>query len=195
MSAAEKHVDGVEQASGAVPVRLSDLRLEPDPMRTALRPFAPGEPSETFAHAEPRGRRIVERALAISGSALDAEIARHADRLHGRHRDPERVSLARFEQVAADFPVARSGTDAQRRLIGAYLVQEFAFESTALFNPSVVRHSDQDGMTDGDTRVVVSLRGVGEGHVSSLALRTGVWRTDRSVEIDAASRFAVGPTI
>ena len=190
----DRVVDG-GQASGAVPIRFSDMRLQPDPTRTALRPFSPGEPPEPFARAEPRGRRIIGRALSFDGNALDAEILRTVEPLRGRHHDPDRVLLARFEEIAGEVPAARSATGKQRLLIGAYFTQEFAFESTALFNPSVVRHPDQTGLQNGDTRLVVSLRGVGEGHISSLAFRTGVWRADGSVDIDDPSRFAVGATI
>lgn len=90
-----------EHASGAVPIRFFDLRLGPDPTRTALRPFLPGELPEPFAHAESRCQRIVGRALAFDGDALAAEIARTVDPLRGRHRDPDRVLLARYEEIAA----------------------------------------------------------------------------------------------
>ena len=184
-----------QQAHGGVPMRISDVRLEPDPLRTVLRPFSPGEPPEPFAHAEPRAGRIVERALVLRGAALEAELARLTDPLRDRHRDLDRLLLSRFDEVAADVPGTGGASEMQRLLIGAYFVQQFAFESTALFNPSVVRHPDQSGLGGGDVRIVVSLRGIGEGHVSTLAFRTGVWRADGSIDIDHASRFAVGPTI
>ena len=184
-----------QQGHSEVPMRISDVRLEPDPLRTVLRPFSPGETPEPFAHAEPRTGRIVERALMLEGVALDAELARLTDPLRERHRDLTGLLLSRFDEVAADVPAADRASDTQRLLIGAYFTQQFAFESTALFNPSVVRHADQAGLDGGDVRIVVSLRGIGEGHVSTLAFRTGVWRADGSIDIDPASRFAVGPTI
>jgi len=61
----------------------------------------------------------------------------------------------------------------QRKLIGAYFSEEFSFESAALFNPSVVPHPDQSGVEAGGLRILVSLRGIGEGHISSLTFRTG----------------------
>ena len=61
-----------------------------------------------------------------------------------------------------DRPPARPD---QCRLIGAYFSEEFSFESTALFNPSAVPHPDQANVEAGGLRILVSLRGVGEGHI------------------------------
>lgn len=185
----------ISEIKAAVPLRLSDVRLDPDGTRTALRPFSPGEPPEAFRHPEPRAERIVARALAFDEAALAAELARTVDPLRKEHREPEPVLLARYEEIAADVPAACGANEAQRLLIGAYFTQEFAFESAALFNPSVVRHPDQGGVADGDTRIALSLRGVGEGHVSSLTFRVGVWRADGTVMVEPPSRFASGPTI
>ncbi|WP_447412591.1 hypothetical protein, partial [Clostridium perfringens] len=61
-----------------------------------------------------------------------------------------------------------------RLLLGAYFSQEYAFESAALFNPSIVRAPDERGDV-GSVRFVLSLRGIGEGHISSVTFRTGTW--------------------
>ena len=41
-------------------------------------------------------------------------------------------------------------------------------------NPSIVPHPDQCGMSGGAVRFVMSLRAVGEGHISSIAFREGI---------------------
>jgi predicted GH43/DUF377 family glycosyl hydrolase len=79
---------------------------------------------------------------------------------------------------------------ARRTLIGAYLTQEYAFESTAYFNPSLTIHPDQSGSQSGELRVIMSVRAVGEGHISSLVFRTGTLRPDGDILIDPPSRFA-----
>ena len=61
----------------------------------------------------------------------------------------------------------------QRRLIGAYFLNEYSFEASALFNPSIVRHPDQTGAPKDGCRFILSLRAVGEGHISSLTFRSG----------------------
>nr|WP_174297822.1 glycoside hydrolase family 130 protein [Sphingomonas bacterium] len=176
-------------------VRHLDTRLSPDPSRTVLRPFSPSD-AEAFADPDrPRARRVVERLLALGDDLLAREVDRLLVPLRERHRDLDHLLLDRFEEVARDLPIAHDANDGQRLLIGAYFSQEYAFESAALFNPSIVRHPDQGGVADGDLRFVLGLRGIGEGHTSSLTFRTGVWRADGSVAIDPPGRLAIGPRL
>lgn len=50
-------------------------------------------------------------------------------------------------------------------------------------------------MADGAMRFVLSLRGVGEGHVSSVTFRTGVWTPGTSLTIDDPGATSVSPVI
>ena len=70
-------------------------------------------------------------------------------------------------------------TRTQRYLVGAYFLHEYSFEASALFNPSIVRHPDQSGAPDGGCRFILSLRAVGEGHISSLDLPVRLDRRGR----------------
>jgi len=74
-------------------------------------------------------------------------------------------------------------------LIGAYFTMEYAFESAALFNPSMVPARDQAGVPSGSTRFTMSLRAVGEGHVSSVVFRSGVIDSDAAIHIHRPARF------
>ena len=66
-------------------------------------------------------------------------------------------------------------------------------------NPSIVAHPDQAGTAAGSLRFVMSVRGIGEGHRSSIGFRTGVVDAEGGVTIDAPARFAtvgsVGSTL
>jgi predicted GH43/DUF377 family glycosyl hydrolase len=83
----------------------------------------------------------------------------------------------------------------QRRLIGAYFLNEYSFEASALFNPSIVRHPDQTGAPENGCRFILSLRAVGEGHVSSLTFRSGFIAADGSITVDPTARLASTPKI
>jgi predicted GH43/DUF377 family glycosyl hydrolase len=76
----------------------------------------------------------------------------------------------------------------RRLLAGAYLTSEIAFEAAAVTNPSMVPAPDQRGVPHGGMRFVMSLRAVGEGHLSSIEFRTGVVLADGSVTVDPVSR-------
>src|SRR5258705_10196016 len=88
-----------------------------------------------------------------------------------------------------------SFSSVQRQLIGAYFLHEYSFEASALFNPSIVRHPDQAGAPENGCRFILSLRAVGEGHISSLTFRSGSIAADGAVAIDPTSRLASVPKI
>ena len=80
-------------------------------------------------------------------------------------------------------------------LIGALFSGEYALESAALFNPSIVPHPDQSGAPDGGLRFIMSLRATGEGHISSIEFRTGSITWDGDITFDPVSRFVTEPEV
>lgn len=172
------------------------LFLRPDASRVVVRPFKPAtEPRDLNPTEKTRANHIVDRVLALDQETAESLLADVLENFDGRHRN----LLATFERRAADMEEAftphTNFTKTQRRLVGAYFLHEYSFEASALFNPSIVSHPDQNGIEDGSRRFIVSLRAVGEGHVSSLTFRTGVIAPDGSVEIDPTARLASTPTI
>ncbi len=103
--------------------------------------------------------------------------------------------LRQFDQIRAYLPSDVSLSENRRRVLGAYFTGEYAIESAALFNPSIVPHPDQTNLAEGDLRFILSLRAVGEGHVSSIEFRTGTVRRDHSIEMDKTSGLVVAPEI
>jgi predicted GH43/DUF377 family glycosyl hydrolase len=90
-----------------------------------------------------------------------------------RHDDLDAVFARHFASVAER--AATGAVSAERAaLLGAYFTQEYALEAAALFNPSMVAHPDQGGLASGELRFLMTVRSVGEGHISSIQLRTGV---------------------
>jgi predicted GH43/DUF377 family glycosyl hydrolase len=175
--------------------KISKVVLRPDSSRTVIRPFVLEDP-EGFAQKDyPRSQRIIDRVLSLDAAGIKRELELVAKSLDDRHRDPNRALLDNYKNLD-DVQLDRSAvSDDQALLIGAYFSEEFSFESAALFNPSIVRHPDQSGAKPGDTRFVLSLRGIGEGHISSLAFRTGTWGADNEVKLEDISPHAMGPLI
>jgi predicted GH43/DUF377 family glycosyl hydrolase len=172
------------------------LHLKPDPARVIVRPFKPAtEPRDLNPTDKTRANHIVDRVLALGTDAAAAQLMDVLDNFQGRHRD----LLAIFEARADDMEEALSNhadfSRIQRQLIGAYFLHEYSFEAAALFNPSIVAHPDQTGVAEGARRFILSLRAVGEGHVSSLTFRSGTIRADGGIEVDPAARLAAVPKI
>jgi len=176
-------------------VKHTDVTLHPDATRTVVRPFSPGYP-QAFARGPGRAQVIVDRILGMDEAGMETQLAATLASLDERHRDVDALLLRRFDDVARGLTGADRADRDQRRLIGAYFSQEYSFEAAALFNPSAVVHPDQQGVDEGDVRFVLSLRGIGEGHVSSVTFRTGCWHpADGRVSIEPSSPTAVAPVI
>ncbi|WP_375382911.1 glycoside hydrolase family 130 protein [uncultured Sphingomonas sp.] len=179
----------------------SDVILRPDPTRTVIRPFELGYPGR-FASGPSRVQVIVDRITALDDARLEFELQGVTRSLDERHRDVDALLLRRFDEIAKIITTPGDVSAKQQRLIGAYFSEEYSFEAAALFNPSAVPHPDQSGVPDGAIRFVLSLRGIGEGHVSSVAFRTGTWTPGANgsgasggVEVDPPCPSAVPPMI
>jgi predicted GH43/DUF377 family glycosyl hydrolase len=152
-----------------------DLRLVAEPWRVVIRPFhlAP-EPRDINPTQTNRMRRIVEAVLALSPGAIAAELAAVNADFETRHWQTERVHLDRFDLVAKEIGIETGLSQDQRELIGAYFCHEYSYAAAAVMNPSVVPHFDQSGLGEHDQRFILSLRTVGEGHISSISFREGI---------------------
>lgn len=169
-------------------VRRTDILLRGDPHRVLCRLFIPGE--EELIRGTSRVRELVDRCIALPEAIVESTVEGILADFGHRHRHLGRHLDEHFSAVAAVLPETRGLSAARRLLIGAYLTQEYAFESTAYFNPCLVPHPDQAGTAAGELRVIMSVRAVGEGHISSLVFRTGSLMPDGEIRIDPASPFA-----
>src|SRR5258708_11771017 len=172
------------------------LYLRPDPARVIVRPFKPAtEPRDLNPTDKTRANHIVDRVLALDADAAASQLTDVLENFQGRHRN----LLEAFESRADEMEVAFSSHDAfskvQRQLVGAYFLNEYSFEDSALFNPSIVPHPDQSGAPEGSLRFILSLRAVGEGHVSSLPFRAGTIAADGSLAVHPTARLASGPRL
>jgi predicted GH43/DUF377 family glycosyl hydrolase len=113
----------------------------------------------------------------------------------GRHRNLLEIFEARAAEMEDALEPHAQLSKTQRGLIGAYFLNEYSFEASALFNPSIVRHPSQMGAPENGCRFILSLRAVGEGHVSSLTFRSGTIAADGSVSVDPTARLASVPII
>lgn len=163
-------------------VSRAQATIRPDPTRVIARLFVPGQ--EHLIHGQARVDPVLSRILALDREAAAATLAATLDRFAGRHTDLRAVLQEHFDLVAHRLDAPSDLPTTTQLLVGAYFTQEYAVEAAAVFNPSIVEHPDQDGMPAGALRVVISLRGVGEGHVSSIEFRTGTVFQDATLHIE-----------
>lgn len=173
-----------------------DPVLRPDSARVVLRPFRPAtEPRDLTPTDKARANRIVEHVAALNANEAESLLASVIEGFSSRHRDLLAVFEARADEMEDAFVRHNPFTRTQRRLVGAYFLLEFSFESSALFNPSIVLAPSSEDFSSGGCRFILSLRAVGEGHVSSVTFRSGTIAEDGGVTFDPRSNLATIPSI
>ena len=172
------------------------LYLRPDPARVIVRPFKPAtEPRDLNPTDKTRANHIVERVLALDPEVAARLLADVLENFQGRHRNLLETFEARADVMEQALAAHGTFSGVQRQLIGAYFLNEYSFEASALFNPSIVPHPDQSEAPKGGLRFILSLRAVGEGHVSSLTFRAGTIAADGSLTVDPTARLASSPRV
>ena len=168
-------------------VHPTGILLRPDNKRVVVRPFISINPA--------RVEHIISRALALSDQETEKQLSSVRADFSERHIDLSKSWLRNFEKVRGNIRDSETISEERRLFIGALFSGEYALESAALFNPSIVPHPDQSGLNQGDLRFILSLRSTGEGHVSSIQFRTGVIHRDYSIEIDTPTPFVTLPEL
>lgn len=159
--------------------------LLPDSRRVLVRPFISADPS-AVGH-------IIERAMALPEDEIERQVAILLEDFAPRHQDLVACWERHFSLVAHRLG-GHSTSQARRRYIGALFSGEYALESAALFNPSMVAHPDQSGLQPGALRFILSLRATGEGHISSIEFRSGVLQHGE-VTLDPVSSLVIAPAV
>ncbi|WP_380872738.1 glycosidase [Sphingomonas sp. DBB INV C78] len=138
-----------------------------------VRPFhIPVDPANPGAG---RVGRIVRQVLALCDVDAEAELALVLRDFEARHWQTRNVFNQRYGQIEQALKLdGMQISPVKQQLIGAYFCHEYSYAAAALMNPSIVPHPDQSGLTEGSQRVILSLRAVGEGHISSIAFREGI---------------------
>ena len=169
----------------SVQVQRTSTILRPDQSRVLLRPFRPETPE--------RASRIIARVMSLPESQVGPLLDDVSAEFSQRHQQIRKSFLERFEQVRDLVLTDVEISEERKLLIGAYFLCEFSLESAALFNPSIVPHTNQSDLPPGALRFILSLRATGEGHISSITFRTGVIHSDSRIEVETPTGFLTEP--
>ena len=135
--------------------------------------------------------KLVEDIAALPETRVRTEYGKVLADFEERHWQTEDMFRDRWKEVERSLPVGENDfTETRRKLIGAYFCHEYTYSAAALMNPSIVPHPDQSGCEGGACRFVMSLRAVGEGHISSIAFREGIAHADGRFDLWPQSAFA-----
>ena len=164
-------------------------RLMPDASRVISRLFVAGQ--EDYGASQSRAGLVIERVIGLSEEQVNASLDNVVSRFSHRHENLFDDLEAHAHRVAHRLQPDLTLSPERLRLIGALFTHEFSIEGAALTNPSIVPHPDQSNVEDGSLRFVMSVRGVGEGHRSSIGFRTGIVNSTGDVSIDEVEDFPV----
>ena len=163
------------------------FQVDPDNRRVITR---------MFRLNPPRAARVVERVLTFGQADVERMCAALLEDYGHRHRHIREVFRRHYAAVAKQLRLADDHlSKEQELLIGAYFTMEYAVESAALFNPSIVPHPEQSGVPDGQVRVVLSLRAVGEGHVSSIEFRAAMIDVTGAPKLEPVNTFVASAAV
>ena len=161
-----------------ISVRRLPIRLEPESRRTITRFFWPGKE---------RGQKIIKRVGSLN-SARISELANEViQQFTTGNPGLEEILLNNYEKAIHQTGMALNENFEVKILTGAYFSMEYAFESAALFNPSIVPAIKQPDIQKGILHFVMSLRTIGEGHISSITFRRGTIDSKGDVHINPSS--------
>lgn len=152
-----------------VSVERKSIKFLPDSSRVVAR---------FFMNGEKRTRDLVTRIIAMSDFQVSQTLEQTLREFSTRHRNISKVFFKNFSKIQGiieNMEVNYSLLSEERKLlIGSYCTMEFALESAAFFNPSIIEDFDQTYLAEGEKRVIISFRATGEGHISSLVFRRGI---------------------
>ncbi|HKZ20902.1 MAG TPA: glycoside hydrolase family 130 protein [Acidimicrobiia bacterium] len=169
--------------SGATLVEVihTGIRLRPDLGRVITKPFLAH--TGGLPDSQERLRRIAQHTIDLDQETIEGTLEDLRKGFQTRHRDIEAIwesNLSFIGQVLPD--IAQVSDRSLRLLLGATFTQEYAIEGAALTNPSIVSVGGSD--------FILSLRAIGEGHISSIEFRSGRQRSDGEIEIDSPGPYA-----
>jgi predicted GH43/DUF377 family glycosyl hydrolase len=164
-----------------------EVTLLPESARVIIRPFIPSESHRIIT--------IIGRALALTEDEVRMQLAAVLAEFDARHLDIQSILEAHFVRVREHIFTQRQLSRERQLLIGALFSGEYALESAAIFNPSIVSHPDQGNLPEGALRFAMSLRATGEGHISSIEFRSGVIAAGGGITFDPVSRFVTVPEV
>ncbi|MGI8870091.1 MAG: glycoside hydrolase family 130 protein [Mycobacteriales bacterium] len=142
-----------------------DAALAPDPSRVIAQPYLAGR--ERVASVAARLAELPDEAVIAAAARVRADFGQRHDQLD--------ASIEAHAGAALGLLFDGVRLDAVRRcVLGATVTAEYAVEAAALCNPSAMTHPDQSGLAADELRVALSLRCIGEGHLSTLGFASAV---------------------
>lgn len=161
-----------------------DIIIPPDSKRVIAR---------FFFNGAPRAVEVLNHINELTEQEVYDLISPILQEFSKRHRNITKILDKNAEKLMDEVPelaqVIRETSSFRKLLIGSYFTHEYSIESAAFFNPSIVDDPDQSGLEDGQRRLIISFRAVGEGHISSVVFRKAMLEKNNDITVMPAGRY------
>ncbi|WP_353135398.1 glycoside hydrolase family 130 protein [Pseudopedobacter sp.] len=167
-----------------IPIKRKDIRIMPDPKRVISR----------FFYAGPeRAISILDKIYNLSEHEVEELILPLLQEFSKRHRNITKIFKKNanklFKTLKKDLSELDQITFYRKLLIGAFFTHEYSIESAAFFNPSIVEDPYQGNLEEGQRRIIISFRAVGEGHISSIVFRSALIDCNNDITVTPSGRY------
>jgi predicted GH43/DUF377 family glycosyl hydrolase len=160
------------------------VKVYPDPKRVIAR---------FFFNGDERAREVIRKILALTDKEVFDIISPLLQEYSKRHRNITKILARNCKKVQKnmeDMEIDYESLDKyQKLLIGSYFTHEYSIESAAFFNPSIVEDPDQSDLVEGEKRVIISFRAVGEGHISSVVFRRALLDRNNNITVIPSGNY------
>jgi predicted GH43/DUF377 family glycosyl hydrolase len=162
-------------------IKRHPVEIIPDNTRVICEFFRPGQ--------QERILRIIERVSKLSETEAQKQFDMMLKLFSARHKNFQKILESHFHKNLSNIPELTTLSDLKKNLISAYCSREYSFESAALMNPSIVPAPGNR------KKQIMSLRQVGEGHISSIGFREICLDDNGSISVEPAGQFSVLPEV
>lgn len=140
-----------------------------------------------FFNGDDRAKELIKKVLTLNQDQVFGIISPLLQEYSKRHRNITKI-LSRhckklkplFEKMDIDYHDLDQHC---KLLIGSYFTHEYSIESAAFFNPSIIEDPDQTDLVEGQRRLIISFRAVGEGHISSIVFRRALIDSQNNITV------------
>src|SRR3970040_19266 len=138
-------------------------------------------------NGEQRTQKMLSRIITLDEMQVIHTLEQTLREFARRHRNISQIFFRHCENIRGiieGMQINYDSLSAERKmLIGSYCTMEYAIESAAFFNPSIVEDFDQSNLEKGEKRVIISFRATGEGHISSIVFRRGILDKNNNLQV------------
>jgi predicted GH43/DUF377 family glycosyl hydrolase len=164
----------------ALKINRTRIRLNPDYTKVIPRFFNTGNE---------RSLMIIQQILQLENDAVEALFNNIFSEFSKRYKNIQTIFFNHFHKTQHLITDRTKLTESKKLLIGAYFTMEYSIQAAALFNPSIVEDINQDGIGDGEKKVILSFRATGESHISSLIFKRGILKKNGTIHFEPSGTY------